>query len=335
MSLFSRHLVLVLQLKDAKRLHNCRSFGPPPQQEQESRLDMAAQDQQLILPCPVDSYMNNLSEEQYRKCVENFTQIMERTFAPDVGTKDTYLHFVQAATDFKEKRLEVAEWVEVVKELLDGHSWLLHRFANFLPVLDVNIGDQLREEAIAKRNEETLRQTTIVRDALREPHESVEAYSGALIEASYLARYVPMMIYSQVTGQYRDFLLRVKDRFDQQLADAEGDQEAEEPPLQHVGNDDHQEQQPLPRQYVPDDDDLQEEQPQQQHVQYEAFLETFTMLATGERTRQQMMEEVATMFQPEHQDLLYEFYYLMKADWWVRGSGFISKLVRRDHETPH
>ncbi len=305
---------------------------------------MAAQDQQLILPCPVDSYMNNLSEEQYRKCVENFTETMERTFAPDVGTKDTYLHFVQAATDFKEKRIEVVEWVEVVKELLDGHWWLLHRFANFLPVLDVNIGDQLREEAIAKRNEETLRQTTIVRDALRhairEPHESLEAYRGALMEASYLARYVPMMIYSQVTGQYRDFLLRVKDRFDQQLADAEDDQEAEEPPLQHVGNDDHQEQQqeelqPLPRQYVPDDDDLQEEQPQQQHVQYEAFLEIVTMLATGERTRQQTMEEVATMFQPEHQDLLYEFYYLMKLDWWVRSSRFISKLVRRDHETPH
>jgi histone deacetylase complex regulatory component SIN3 len=274
---------------------------------------MAAQEQQLILPCPVDSYMNNLSEEHYRKCLENFTQTMERTFAPDVGTKDTYLHFVQAATDFKEKRIEVAEWVEVVKELLNGHSWVLHRFANFLPVLDVNIGDQLREEAIAKRDEETLRQTTIVPDALRhpirEPHESVEA--------SYLARYVPMMIYSQVTGQYRDFLLRVKDRFDQQLADAEDDQEAEEPPLQHVGNGDHQEQQQeelQPVQYVPDDDDLQEEQPQQQHVQYEAFLETVTMLATGERTRQQMMEEVATMFQPEHQDLLYEFYYLMKAD---------------------
>jgi hypothetical protein len=48
-----------------------------------------------------------------------------------------------------------------------------------------------------------------------------------------------------------------------------------------------------------------------------------------------MMEEVATMFQPEHEDLLYEFYYLMKLDWWVRGSRFISKLVRRDHETPH
>ncbi|CAM6027303.1 unnamed protein product [Sphagnum balticum] len=191
---------------------------------------------------------------------------MERTFAPDVGTKDTYLHFGQAATDFKEKCIEVAEWVEVVKELLDGHSWLLHRFANFLPVLDVNIGDQLREEAIAKRNEETLRRTTIVRDALRhpirEPHESVEAYYGALIKASYLARYVPMMIYSQVAGQYRDFLLRIKDRFDQQLADAEDDQEAEEPPLQHVGNGDHQGQQPLPPQYVPDDDDLQEEQPQ-------------------------------------------------------------------------
>jgi histone deacetylase complex regulatory component SIN3 len=285
---------------------------------------MAAQDQQLILPCPVDSYMNNLSEEQYRKCVENFTETMERTFAPDVGTKDTYLHFVQAATDFKEKRIEVVEWVEVVKELLDGHWWLLHRFANFLPVLDVNIGDQLREEAIAKRNEETLRQTTIVRDALRhairEPHESLEAYRGALMEASYLARYVPMMIYSQVTGQYRDFLLRVKDRFDQQLADAEDDQEAEEPPLQHVENDDHQEQQqeelqPLPRQYVPDDDDLQEEQPQQQqHVPYDVFLEIVAMLATGERTRQQMMEEVATMFQPKHQDLLYEFYYLMKLD---------------------
>jgi hypothetical protein len=125
-----------------------------------------------------------------------------------------------------------------------------------------------------------------------------------------------MMIYSQV---YRDFLLRVKDRFDQQLADAEDDQEAEEPPLQHVGNDDHQEQQheelqPPTRQYVPDDDDLQEEQRQQQHVQYEAFLETVTMLATGERTRQQMMEEVPTMFQPEHQHLLYEFYYLMKVD---------------------
>jgi histone deacetylase complex regulatory component SIN3 len=284
---------------------------------------MAAQDQQLILPCPVDSYMNNLSEEQYRKCVQYFTETMERTFAPDVGTKDTYLHFVQAATDFKEKRIEVAEWVEVVRELLDGHPWLLHRFANFLPVLDVNIGDQLREEAMAKRNDETLRQTTIMREALRhaicEPHESVEAYYGALIEASYLARYVPMMIYNQVTGQYQDFLVRVRDRFDQQLADAEDDQEAEEPPLQHVANDDHQEQQqeelqPLPRQYVPDDDDLQEEQRQQQRVQYEAFLETVTMLATGERTRQQMMEEVAPMFEPEHQDLLYEFYYFMKAD---------------------
>jgi hypothetical protein len=65
---------------------------------------------------------------------------------------------------------------------------------------------------------------------------------------------------------------------------------------------------------LPDDDDLQEEQPQQQHVQYEAFLETVTMLVTGERTRQQVMEEVATMFQPERQDLLYEFYYLMKVD---------------------
>jgi hypothetical protein len=71
-------------------------------------------------------------------------------------------------------------------------------------------------------------------------------------------------------------------------------------------------QQPLPRQYVPDDDDMQEEQPQQQPVQYEAFVETVGMLATGERTRQQMMEEVATMFHPEHQDLLYEFHYLMK-----------------------
>jgi histone deacetylase complex regulatory component SIN3 len=330
-------------------LHNFRSFDPPQQQQQqqqqESRLDMAAQDQQLILPCPVNSYMNNLSEEQYRKCVENFMETMERTFAPDVGTRDTYLHFVQAATDFKENRIEVAEWVEVVKELLDGHWWLLHRFANFLPVLDDNIGDQLREEAIANRNEETLRQTAIMRDAMRyaihAPHESVEAYHGALMEATYLARYVPMMIYSQVTGQYRDFLLRVQDRFDQELADAEDDQEAEEPPLQHVGNDDHQEQQPLPRQfvpdddylqeeheddlpeeqphqqplprqYVPDDDDLPEEQAQQQHVQYEAFLETVATLATGERTRRQMMEEVATMFHPEHQDLLYEFYYLMR-----------------------
>ncbi len=255
--------------------------------------------------------------------MQNFMETMERTFAPDVGTKDTYLHFVQAATDFKEKRIEVVEWVEVVKELLDGHPWLLHRFADFLPY--VSIGDQLREEAIAKRNEETLRQTTIMRHALRlatcERYESVEAYYGALIEASYLARYVPMMIYNQVTGQYLDFLVRLKDRFDQQLAEAEDDQEAEEPPLQHVGNDDHQEQQqeelqPLPRQYVPDDDDDLQEQLQQQHhhVQYEAFVATVTMLATGERTRQQMMEEVATMFQPEHQDLLYEFYYLMRVE---------------------
>jgi hypothetical protein len=161
----------------------------------------------------------------------------------------------------------------------------------------------------------------------------MEAYHAALMEASYLARYVPIMIHSQVTGQYRDFLLRVKDRFDQELADAEDDQEAEEPPLQHVGNDGHQDQQqqqPLPRQYVPDDDqqpqqqplprqyvsdddddEEEEEQPQQQAVQYEAFVETVGMLATGERTRRQMMEEVATMFHPEHQDLLYEFYYFM------------------------
>jgi histone deacetylase complex regulatory component SIN3 len=273
---------------------------------------MAAQDQQLILPCPVHSYMTNLSEHQYRKCVQNFMETMERTFAPDVGTKDTYLHFVQAATDFKEKRIEVVEWVEVVTGLLNGHPWLLHRFADFLPVLDVSIGDQLRAEAIAKRNEETLRQTTIMRHAVRhaicEPYESMEGYYRALIEASYLARYVPMMIYNQVTGQYLDFLVRLKDRFDQQLAEAKDDQEAEDPPLGLVGNDDHEEQQeeelqPLPRQ--DDDDDLQE-QPQQQHhhVQYEAFVATVTMLATGERTRQQMMEEVATMFQPEHQDLL-------------------------------
>jgi hypothetical protein len=48
-----------------------------------------------------------------------------------------------------------------------------------------------------------------------------------------------------------------------------------------------------------------------------------------------MLEEVGTVLQTEHQDLLHEFYYFTKIDWWVRGSRFISKLVRRDHETAH
>ncbi len=54
-----------------------------------------------------------------------------------------------------------------------------------------------------------------------------------------------------------------------------------------------------------------EEQPPQQ---YETFLQIVYMHQKGEKTREQMLEEVGTMLQTEHQDLLHEFYYFMKKD---------------------
>jgi hypothetical protein len=53
---------------------------------------------------------------------------------------------------------------------------------------------------------------------------------------------------------------------------------------------------------------------QQQHVQYETFLQIVYMHQTGEKTREQMLEEVGTMLQNQHQDLLHEFYYFTKKD---------------------
>jgi histone deacetylase complex regulatory component SIN3 len=116
---------------------------------------MAAHDQKLILL---------RLDNSYRKCVENFRAAVEETFAGDVGTKNTYVNFVEVATDFKEKRIEVAEWLELVKKLLHGNWWLLFRLANFLPL---DYGDRMREEALAKRMEETKSQMKSVAEALQ------------------------------------------------------------------------------------------------------------------------------------------------------------------------
>jgi histone deacetylase complex regulatory component SIN3 len=246
---------------------------------------MAAYDQQFILPRPVNSYMDNWSEDRYRKCVENFRAAVEETFAGDVGRKNTYVHFVEAATDFKEKRIEVAEWVELMKKLLHGDWWLLFRLANFLPL---DYGDRLREEVLAKRMEETKSQTKRVAEALHKAinrgQDCVQSYVQSLFKAMYLAHYFPIKIEAQAQDQYQDLFRRIKDRLDfHQHLDADNDQE-EQPPQQ------------------------------QQHVQYETFLQIVYMHEKGEKTREQMLEEVGTMLQTEHQDLLHEFYYFMKKD---------------------
>ncbi len=267
---------------------------------------MAAHDQRLILPRPVNSYMDNWSEDRYRKCVENFRAAVEETFAGDVGTKNTYVHFVEAATDFNEKRIEVAEWVKLVKKLLHGDWWLLLRLANFLPL---DYGDRLREEVLAKRMEETKSQKKSVAEALHKAinrrQDCVHSYVQSVFKAMYVAHYFPIKIEAQALDQYQDLFRRIKDRldFDQHL-DADNDQQEHE---------EHEEKPP----------------------QYETFLQIVSMHETGEKTQEQMLEEVGTMLQTEHQDLLHEFYYFMKKDWWVRGSRFISKLVRRDHETAY
>ncbi|CAM6015596.1 unnamed protein product [Sphagnum balticum] len=252
---------------------------------------MAAHDQQLILPRPVNSYMDNWSEDRYRKCVENFRAAVEETFAGDVGRKNTYVHFVEAATDFNEKRIEVAEWVELVKKLLHGDWWLLFRFANFLPL---DYGDRLREEALAKRMEETKSQTKRVAEALHKAinrgQDCVQSYVQSVFKALYLAHYFPIKIEAQALDQYQDLFRRIKDRLDfHQHLDADNDQE------------EHEEQEEKPPQ-------------QQQHVQYETFLQIVNMQEKGEKTREQMLEEVGIMLQTEHQDLLHEFYYFMKKD---------------------
>jgi hypothetical protein len=238
---------------------------------------MAAHDQQLILPRPVNSYMENWSEDRYRKCVENFRAAVEETFAGDVGTKNTYVHFVEAATDFKEKRIGVAEWVELVKKLLHRDWWLLFRLANFLPL---DYGDRLREEALAKRMEEMKSQTKSVAEALHKAinrdQDCVHSYVQGLFKAFYLAHYFPIKFEAQTLDQYQDLLRRIKDRLDfHQHLDADNDQE------------EHEEQEEKPPQ-------------QRQHVQYETFLQIVYMRQTGEKTREQMLEEVGTMLQTEH-----------------------------------
>ncbi len=269
-------------------MHNCRSFDPQ-QEQQESRVDMAAYDQKLILPRPINSYMEHWSEDRYGKCVENFRAAVEETFAGDVGRKNTYMHFIVATTDFKEKRIEVAEWVKLVKKILHGDWWLLFRFANFLPL---DYGDRLREETLAKRMEDTKSQRKRVAEALHKAinrgQDCVHSYLQGVFKASYLAHYFPIKIEAQALDQYDDLFRRIKDRLDfHQHLDADNDQEEQEekPP-----------------------------QKQQQHVQYETFLQIVYMHQTGETTREQMLEEVGTMLQTEHQDLLHEFYYFMKED---------------------
>ncbi len=95
--------------------------------------------------------MTSWSAEQYQKHVDTYMEAVEQEFTADVGTIDTYLHFLGAATEFQEKRIDTAEWVERVKELLDGQWLLLLRFANFLPQ---DYGCRLREEVLAKRRAE-------------------------------------------------------------------------------------------------------------------------------------------------------------------------------------
>jgi hypothetical protein len=164
---------------------------------------MAAYDQKLILPRPVNSYMENWSKDRYRKCVENFWAVMEETFAGDVGTKNTYVHFIEAATNFKEKRIEVVEWVELVKKLLHGDWWLLFRLANFLPL---DYGDWLWEEALEKWMEETKSQTKSVAEALHKAisrdQDCVHSYLQGLFKMFYLAHYFPIKIEAQALDQY-------------------------------------------------------------------------------------------------------------------------------------
>jgi hypothetical protein len=159
--------------------------------------------------------MENWSKDRYRKCVENFRAAVEESFEGDVGRKSTYVHFVEAATDFKEKRIEVAEWVELVKKLLHGDWWLLLRFANFLPL---DYGDRLQEEALAKRMEETKSQTKRVAEALHKAinrgQDCAHSYLQGLFKAFYLAHYFPIKIEAQALDQYHDLFRRIKDRVD-------------------------------------------------------------------------------------------------------------------------
>jgi hypothetical protein len=152
----------------------------------------------ILLLRPVNSYMGNWSEDRYRKCVENFKAIVEETFAGDVGMNNTYLHFIEAATDFKEKRIEVAEWVELVKKLFHGDWWILFRLANFLPL---DYGDRLWEETLAKRMEEMKSQTKSVVEALHKAinrgQDCVHSYLQGLFKAFYLAHYFPIKIEAQ------------------------------------------------------------------------------------------------------------------------------------------
>jgi hypothetical protein len=121
--------------------------------------------------------------------------------------------------------------------------------------------------------------------AINRGQDCVHSYVQTVFKALYVAHYFPIKIEAQALDQYQDLCRRIKDRldFDQHL-DADNDQQEHE------------------------------EKPPQQHVQYETFLQIVSMHETGEKTQEQMLEEVGTMLQTEHQDLLHEFYYFMKND---------------------
>jgi len=118
--------------------------------------------------------------------------------------------------------------VELVKKLLHRDWWLLFRLGNFLPL---DYGDRLREEALAKRMEETKSQTKSVAEALHKAtnrsEDCVHSYVQGLFKALYLAHYFPIKIEAQALDQYQDLLRRIKDRFHQHL-DANNDQEEHE-----------------------------------------------------------------------------------------------------------
>ncbi len=188
---------------------------------------------QLILSCPADSDMNNWSAEKYAKYVETFLQGLEQRFRHDVGTKNTYLQFLGAATGFQEKSIDTADCLECVKELLDGKWWLLLTFANFLPL---DHGDRLRLEVEPKHRAE------------KEKLWNMQFTAGEAID------------------QAQDLVGRIKARF----------------------------------------------QERNEENVYDAFLATCNKRAKGEKTRDEVLQEVADLFLPEHADFLNELRFFLQ-----------------------
>ncbi|CAK9203117.1 unnamed protein product [Sphagnum troendelagicum] len=188
---------------------------------------------QLILSCPADSDMNNWSAEKYAKYVETFLQGVEQRFRRDVGMKNTYLQFLGAAIGFQEKSIDTADWVECVKELLDGKWWLLLTFANFLPL---DHGERLRREVEPKHHAE------------KEKLWNMQFTAGEAID------------------QAQDLVGRIRARF----------------------------------------------QERNEENVYDAFLATFNKLAKGEKTRYEVLQEVADLFLPEHTDFFNEIRFFLQ-----------------------